>query len=81
MWSLRRRACRWTAPCRDAAGRRREIVVLPADGDRVVLIVPPGALTVLEPLEAGRLVGALRDAVRALDDPGPTQHVPGRHSA
>lgn len=69
MWWTRRKPGQWAAPCRDIADRRREIVVIPTDDDRVALIVPPGQVAVVEPLEAGRLVGALRDAVRALDRP------------
>lgn len=49
--------------------RRPEILVLPTDDDRVALVFPPGEVAVLEPLQAGRLRAALRDAVFALDDP------------
>ncbi|MDQ3579004.1 MAG: hypothetical protein M3443_15715 [Actinomycetota bacterium] len=50
-------------------GRRREILVLPTDDARVVLVFPQGEVAVLEPLQVGRLRAALRDAVFALDDP------------
>jgi hypothetical protein len=69
MWWIRRKPGQWAAPCRDIAGRRREVLVLPTDDERVALVVPPGEVAVLEPLEVGRLVGALRDAVRGLDHP------------
>lgn len=69
MWRTRRKPGQWVAACRDMAGRRREILVLPTDDDRVALIVPPGEIAVLEPLQVGRLRAALRDAVFALDDP------------
>jgi hypothetical protein len=54
--------------CRDIAGHRHEILVVPTD-DRVALVFPPGEVAVLEPLQAGKLRGALRDVVLALDDP------------
>jgi hypothetical protein len=69
MWWIRRKPGQWTALCRDIADRRREILVMPVDGDRIALIVPAGEVAVLAPLDAGRLVGALREAVRALDHP------------
>lgn len=69
MWRTRRKPGQWVAACRDIAGRRREILVLPTDDDRVALVLPPGQVAVLEPLQAGRLRAALRDAVFALDDP------------
>ena len=69
MWWTRRKPGQWAAPCRDIAGRRREILVVPTENERVAVIVPPGEIASLAPLEAGRLVGALRDAVRALDHP------------
>jgi hypothetical protein len=52
----------WLVSCRDAAGRRREIVVF-TDRGQVVLVAPPGETAVLSPLEVGRLRAALRDAV------------------
>jgi len=39
------------------------------DDNRVALVFPPGEVAVLDPLQAGRLRGALRDAVFALDEP------------
>jgi len=69
MWLTRRKPGQWVAACRDFAGRRREVLVLPTDDDRVALIFPPGEVAVLEPLQVGRLRAALRDAVFALDDP------------
>lgn len=69
MWRTRRKPGQWVAACRDVAGRRREILVLPTDDDRVALVFPPGEVAVLEPLQVGRLRAALRDAVFALDDP------------
>ena len=59
----------WLARCRDIAGRRGEILVIPTDDDRVALVFPPGEVAVLDPLQAGRLRGALRDVVFALDEP------------
>ncbi|HEX5402058.1 MAG TPA: hypothetical protein VFX16_07120 [Pseudonocardiaceae bacterium] len=69
MWRTRRGLDQWAAACRDVAGRRREILVVPTCDDRVVLVFPLGAVAVLEPLQAGRLRAALRDAVLALDHP------------
>ncbi|TKG66259.1 hypothetical protein [Prauserella endophytica] len=69
MWRTRRKPSQWVAACRDVAGRRREILVLPTDDDRVALVFPSGEVAVLEPLQAGRLRAALRDVVFALDDP------------
>lgn len=47
--------------CRDAAGRRRDIIVF-TDRGRVIMVAPPGETAVLTPLEVGRLRAALRDA-------------------
>lgn len=69
MWRTRSKPGQWVAACRDVAGRRREILVLPTDDDRAALVFPPGEVAVLEPLQAGRLRAALRDAVFTLDDP------------
>jgi hypothetical protein len=69
MWRTRRKSGQWVAACRDVAGRRREILILPTDDGRVALVVPPGEVVVLEPLQVGRLRAALRDAVFALDEP------------
>lgn len=69
MWRTRRKPSQWVAACRDVAGRPREIVILPTDDDRVALVFPPGEVAVLEPLQAGRLRAALRDAVFALNEP------------
>nr|WP_246477733.1 hypothetical protein [Saccharothrix ecbatanensis] len=69
MWRARRKPPQWLAACRDIAGRRREILVLPTGNDRVALVFPPGEVAVLRPLQVGRLRDALRDAVLALDDP------------
>lgn len=70
MWWTRRKPGQWVAACRDLAGRRREILVVPADGDRVALVFPSGEVVVLEPLQAGRLRAALRHAMLALETPG-----------
>ncbi|WP_317630392.1 hypothetical protein [Saccharopolyspora rosea] len=35
----------------------------------MALVFPPGEVAVLDPLQAGRLRGALRDVVFALDEP------------
>lgn len=51
----------WSVPCRDIAGRKRDLTVLAHSG-QVVLVSPPGELAVLAPLEVGRLRAALRDA-------------------
>ena len=67
-WS-RKPPGRWFAPCRDIARRRHDVVVTPTDDGRVALIVPGGQVAVLEVLAVGRLRGALRDAVFALNDP------------
>jgi hypothetical protein len=68
MWRTRRKPGQWVAACRDVAGRRREILVLPTGDDRVALVFPPGEVAVLEPLQVGRLRAALRDTVLALDN-------------
>jgi len=47
--------------CRDVAGRRRGIIAF-VDSGRVVLVLPPGEMARLTPLEARRLRSALRDA-------------------
>lgn len=52
----------WAVPCRDLAGRRRELTVF-VNAGRVVLIAPPGETAVLTSLDVGRLRSALRDAV------------------
>lgn len=54
-------------------GRRDGIVVASADDDHVFLVMPSGAVAILEPLQVGRLVGALREGVRGLDDYGSTR--------
>jgi hypothetical protein len=68
MLRARRKSVAWAAPCRDEAGRRRKILVLATDDDHVALVFPPGAVAVLEPLQAGRLRAALRDVVYSMDD-------------
>jgi len=67
MWK-RRKPDELVVACRDMAGRRHEILVVPTD-NHVALVFPHGEVAVLEPLQAGRLRGALRDVVLALDDP------------
>jgi len=52
----------WPISCRDAVGRRRDIIVL-ADEERVVLVAPPGETAVLTVPEADRLRAALLDAI------------------
>jgi hypothetical protein len=66
MWWTRRKPGQVAAPCRDGAGRKREILVFPTNDRRVALAFPSGEVAVLEPLQAGRLRGALRDVVFAL---------------
>lgn len=68
MWWRRRKPDEHVVACRDIAGQRHEILVVPTD-DRVALVFPPGEVAVLDPLQAGRLRGALREVVFALDDP------------
>lgn len=68
MWWTRSKPGQRVAVCRDAAGRRRKILVMPTDDDQVALIFPSGQIAVLEPLQAGHLRAALRDVVFALDD-------------
>jgi hypothetical protein len=63
----RRRVRRWAVPCRDSAGRRRCLIIQPTEDDRLALIGPTGVVAVLDPLYAGRLVDAMRQAVHALD--------------
>ena len=67
MW-WRRKPDDHVVACRDLAGRRHEILVVPTE-NHVALVFPSGEVAVLEPLQAGRLRGALRDVVLALDDP------------
>jgi hypothetical protein len=69
MWWTRRKPAQLTAPCRDVTGRRREILIFPTDDRRVALAFPSGEVAVLEPLQAGRLRGALRDVIFALGVP------------
>ncbi|WP_197320193.1 hypothetical protein [Saccharomonospora sp. NB11] len=57
----------WAVPCRDLAGRRRELMVF-VNAGRVVLVAPPGEAAVLNSLDVGRLRAALRDAVMLADD-------------
>ncbi|MFL6145322.1 MAG: hypothetical protein ACJ72N_26120 [Labedaea sp.] len=52
----------WWVPCRDIAGRRRDLQVIARHG-QVVLVAPPGETAILYPLDVGRLRAALRDAV------------------
>lgn len=55
----------WAVSCRDLAGRKRDLTIFVNSG-RIVVVAPPGEAAVLEPLEAGRLRAALRDAVVAV---------------
>jgi hypothetical protein len=68
MWRRRRKPDEHVVACRDIAGRRHEILVMPTD-NQVALVFPNGEVAVLDPLQVGRLRGALRDVVHALDDP------------
>ena len=70
MWWTRRKPGQWVATCRDLAGRRREILVVPTDDARVALVFPTAEVVVLDPLQAGRLRAAVRDAVLALEASG-----------
>ena len=67
MW-WRRKPDDHVVACRDLAGRRHEILVVPTE-NHVALVFPSGEVAILEPLQAGRLRGALRDVVLALDEP------------
>jgi hypothetical protein len=69
MWWTRRKPGQVAAPCRDGAGRKREILVFPTNDRRVALAFPSGEVVVMEPLQPGRLRGALRDVIFALGDP------------
>jgi hypothetical protein len=63
----------WTVRCRDGRGRRARLLVhLTTDG---VSLIPssPGPWT-LTPLEAGRLRGAVRDALLTFDRLAGTEH-------
>lgn len=77
MWRTRRKPGHWAA-CRDSAGRRREILVLPTKDSHLALVFPPGEVAVLAPLQVGRLRAALRDTVLALDSP--TTHERHQHA-
>jgi len=73
MW-WRRKPDDHVVACRDLAGRRHEILVVPTE-NHVALVFPSGEVAILEPLQAGRLRGALRDVVLALDEPdAQTEH-------
>jgi hypothetical protein len=72
MW-WRRKPDDHVVACRDLAGRRHEILVVSTE-NHVALVFPSGEVAVLEPLQAGRLRGALRDVVLALDDPDQAEH-------
>ena len=52
----------WPVNCRDAVGRRRDIIVV-ADDEQVVLVTPPGETAVLTLQEVDRLRAALLDAI------------------
>lgn len=52
----------WPINCQDAVGRRRDLIVV-ADGERVVLVTPPGGTAVLTLSEVDRLRTALLDAI------------------
>lgn len=67
MWWTRRKPGQWLAVFRDLAGRRREILIVPTDDGRVALVFPSGEVVLLDPLQAGRMRGALRAVVFALD--------------
>ncbi|MQA08007.1 MAG: hypothetical protein GEU98_05520 [Pseudonocardiaceae bacterium] len=69
MWWKRHRPDEHVAACRDISGRRGEILVIPADDERVALVFPPGEVAVLDPLQLGPLRHALRDVVFALEHP------------
>lgn len=58
----------WSVTCRDLAGRKRDLTVF-VNGDRVVLVAPPGEAAILAPLDVGRLRAALRDAVVSVAEP------------
>lgn len=74
MWRSHRNPARWLVPCRSLARKRRVLVVAPTRDGRIALITPGGEVAVLAVLEVGRLRGALRDAVYALDDPRTAAH-------
>jgi hypothetical protein len=52
----------WPISCQDAVGRQRDVIVL-ADGERVVVVAPPGGTAVLTLSEVNRLRAALLDAI------------------
>jgi hypothetical protein len=52
----------WLITCRDVFGRNRQISVS-AEGDRVVVIGPPGETAILELVEVARLRAALADVM------------------
>ncbi len=64
----------WLVPCRDVAGRRRDLVVRLTDDRRIAVLGPTGEVAVLGPLEVGRLRGVLRQAVLTLDSLVSGQH-------
>lgn len=65
-WHRQRDPDLWTVPCRDGCGRRTRLHVhLTVDG--VVLDASSPGPWVLTPLEAGRLRGAVRDALFTYD--------------
>ncbi len=69
----------WTVSvaCGDVAGRRRVVDVMPRDGERVVVMVPPGEVAILPVDEAKNLHDALRTATLvAAVPPEPTASVP-----
>lgn len=52
----------WPISCRDAVGRRRDIIVR-TDGEHVMLVIPPGETAVLSLPEVDLLRAALLDAI------------------
>lgn len=52
----------WRVSCQDTDGQRRGMSVRVDQGE-VVVVMPSGELTTLQPMEVGRLRAALRSAV------------------
>jgi hypothetical protein len=57
--------------CQDLSRRKGAIIVGPTEGRQIALAVPADGVVLLDPLAAGRLRAALRDAIFDLDDPNP----------
>jgi hypothetical protein len=57
--------------CQDLSHRKGAIIVGSTESRQIALAIPADGVALLDPLAAGRLRAALRDAIFDLDDPKP----------